>query len=305
MAVADRPITDPMAAKASRTPPTLAASPSHSRPRTTAAQEVVIPQVGQRIPHRATSVQGGNPNCWCVPWPRGSGSNKQAMTNGTNRYPAVVAAKSRPRDVTSRRESPPAATPDFSDQALAWLQQTGSVALASRKGFTRARFNGGGRIAGSQTRDKIDSGADRPREQEAATTAGSIFVPVGQFLAIMSGEMRAGRLGRHAVGECRRSYSANRLRERLHEHSCCPPLRWLLIQMTARVTAKTASVARKVMAGNPGGQADEKNLPVRRSRIGKRRGHAEQNNTWHGQRTCRSAYPRLFPILRSRIFVHP
>ncbi len=166
MAVADKPTTEPIAAKASRTPPTLAANPSHSRPRTTAAQEVVIPQVGQRIPQRATSVQGGNPNCWCVPWPRGSGSNKQAMTSGTRRYPAVVAAKSRPRGVTSRRESPPTDTSGPLDQALAWVQEAGSLALASRKGFTRARFNGRGRIAGSQTRDKIDSGADRWRGQE-------------------------------------------------------------------------------------------------------------------------------------------
>ena len=305
MAVADRPITEPIAAKASRTPPTLAANPSHNRPRTTAAQEVVIPQVGQRIPHRATSVQGGNPNCWCVPRPRGSGSNKQAITNGTRRYPAVVAAKSRPRGVTSRRESSPVATPGSSDQALAWLQQTGSLALASRKGFTRARFNGGGRIAGSQTRGKVDSGADRPRGQEGRDN-GRLHLRVRRSI---SGDHvrrnKGGPIGAAGGGGV-------------------PAL--IVGQYTARATARTFVLPPPAVATHPdgsegngeggkcgkeghgweiGGQADEKNLPVRRSRIGKRRGHVEQNNTWHGQRTRRSACPRLFPILRSRIFVHP
>ena len=48
----------------------------------TADQEVVIPQAGQRIPNKYTDVQGGNPNCWCVPDPEGSGCNRDATTSG-------------------------------------------------------------------------------------------------------------------------------------------------------------------------------------------------------------------------------
>lgn len=47
------------------------------------AQEVVMPHEGHRNPKNATIVQGGNPNCWCVPMPETLGVNWLATTSGT------------------------------------------------------------------------------------------------------------------------------------------------------------------------------------------------------------------------------
>ncbi len=143
-AVADKPMTVPIVANASSTPPTFAPSPSINRPRTTAAQDVVIPQVGHRIPNKATSVQGGSPNCWCVPWPLASGSSRQATPSGNRSAMAVIAAKNRSRGVTWRTESAPITTLRLSSPALAWSAQAGLLESVVRKGFTLARFKGRG-----------------------------------------------------------------------------------------------------------------------------------------------------------------
>lgn len=72
-------------------PPAFARSDSTNSPRTRCAQEVVMPHVGHRQPNRATNVHGGNPNCWCVPWPRVSGVRIIATSRG-NANPSPIAA---------------------------------------------------------------------------------------------------------------------------------------------------------------------------------------------------------------------
>jgi hypothetical protein len=50
-------------------PPTLAFNAPSILPCMKCAQDVVIPQPGQRIPNIETIEQSGNPNCRCVPKP--------------------------------------------------------------------------------------------------------------------------------------------------------------------------------------------------------------------------------------------
>lgn len=81
----------------SSVPATFARKASTGHPRTNLAQDVVIPQVGHRMPNTTENVHGGSPNCWCVPWPRLSGSRELATASGHNKPNANAAAKSRSR----------------------------------------------------------------------------------------------------------------------------------------------------------------------------------------------------------------
>lgn len=64
-------------------------------PRTKSAKLVVPPQLGQGMPNNHRTVQGGRPNCWCVPNPRGSGSTRVARTKPVTT--SRLAARSKPR----------------------------------------------------------------------------------------------------------------------------------------------------------------------------------------------------------------
>lgn len=80
---------------ANSVPPTFARRALIQCPRTKCAQAVVIPQAGQGRPNNTTTVQGGHPNCRCVPLFRGSGSRPRATTSGTIRANPKMAADSR------------------------------------------------------------------------------------------------------------------------------------------------------------------------------------------------------------------
>jgi hypothetical protein len=60
---------------ASRHPAGFACQARSTRPRTTHANAVVIPQVGHGLPVILKKEQGRNPSWMCVPKPRGSGSS--------------------------------------------------------------------------------------------------------------------------------------------------------------------------------------------------------------------------------------
>ena len=81
----------------SSVPATFARRASTGRPRTKWAQDVIIPQVGHRMPNTTENVHGGSRNCWCVPRPRLSGSRELATASGHNKPNANAAAKSRSR----------------------------------------------------------------------------------------------------------------------------------------------------------------------------------------------------------------
>lgn len=55
-----------------------------------------MPQAGQRMPNIATDVQGGNPNCWCVPYPTGLGSRARATANNASTNSMATTAQTLP-----------------------------------------------------------------------------------------------------------------------------------------------------------------------------------------------------------------
>jgi hypothetical protein len=63
------------------------------QPRVNQANEVVIPQVGQRCPVSTANAHGPRPSCVWVPKPRGSGSNHRATTKSPP-SPAAMSSKS-------------------------------------------------------------------------------------------------------------------------------------------------------------------------------------------------------------------
>ena len=74
----------PTASTPRSVPPALASSDATTSYRARYDQEVVMPQVGQRLPNIKTNEQGGNPKRSCVPWPRGSGSRQRATPISAN-----------------------------------------------------------------------------------------------------------------------------------------------------------------------------------------------------------------------------
>lgn len=84
-----------IAIPASSAPPVFAPSAASQCPRTACDQEVVMPQDGQRTPSNHTNVQGGSPNCRCVPKPFGSGRNMPATVRAASKPKAIAANPSR------------------------------------------------------------------------------------------------------------------------------------------------------------------------------------------------------------------
>lgn len=60
-----------------------------------------MPQVGQGWPVARSMPHGGHPNCWCVPWPAGSGESIAAKTNGARQASVIPAALNRRPNVDS------------------------------------------------------------------------------------------------------------------------------------------------------------------------------------------------------------
>ena len=88
---------------ASSTPAGLARAAETNSPRTKCENAVVIPHPGHGRENRTRMEHSGNPNCWCVPKPLGSGSNIRATAKPLRRNMAQASKMAR---VTPPRGAP-------------------------------------------------------------------------------------------------------------------------------------------------------------------------------------------------------